>query len=71
MVYVFFYKNHICFFLSVVKKKQKNKHTAPIYYVWRHKDFKAKREVHVATRLPRLQKSHTHEQNTLVRIERK
>jgi len=33
-------------------------------YVWRHKDVKAQREDHVATRLPRLQKSHTHEQNT-------
>jgi len=50
MVYVF-YKNHICVFLSVLKK---NKHTAPIWYEWRHKNFKAQREDHVATRLPRL-----------------
>jgi len=50
MAYVF-YKNHICFFLSVFKK---NKHSAPIEYVWRQKDFKAQRENHVATRLPRL-----------------
>jgi len=33
---------------------KKNKHTAPIWYEWRHKDFKAQREDHVATRLPRL-----------------
>ena len=34
MVFVF-YKNHICFFLSVFKEK--NNHTAPIQYLWRHK----------------------------------
>jgi len=45
-----FYKNHICFFLSVLKKK----YTAPIQHVWRHKDFKAQREDQFATRLPRL-----------------
>jgi len=39
------------FFLSVLRK---NKHTAPIQYAWRHKDFKAQREDHVATLLPRL-----------------
>jgi len=51
MAYVFC-KNHICFFLS--EFKEKNRHTAPIQYVWRHKDFKAQREDHFATRLPRL-----------------
>jgi len=40
MVYIF-YKNHICFFLICVKR---NKHTPPIEYVWRHKDFKAQSE---------------------------
>jgi len=50
MAYVF-YKNHICFFLSVFKK---NKHTASIQYVWRHEDFEAQREEHVVTRLPQL-----------------
>ena len=50
-IYLCFYKNHICFFLSVLKK---TKHTAPIQYVWRHKDFKTQREDHAATRLTRL-----------------
>jgi len=43
---------------------KKNKHTAPVHYVRRHKDFKAQRVDQVATRLPRLQTSYTHEQNT-------
>ena len=33
---------------------KKNKHTAPICYEWRHKDFKAQREDHVTTLLPQL-----------------
>jgi len=45
-----FFKNHIRFFLPVLKQK----HTAPIWYVWRHKGVKTQREDHVATRLPRL-----------------
>jgi len=40
------------FFLSVIKEK--SQHTATIQYVWRHEDFKAQREDHFATRLPRL-----------------
>jgi len=47
--FTFFYKNHICFLICVKKTN-----TAPIQYAWRHKDFKAQREDHVATRLPRL-----------------
>jgi len=39
---------HICFFLSVCRK---TKHTA---HMWPHKDVKAQREDHIATRLPRL-----------------
>ena len=33
---------------------KKNKHITPILYAWPHKDFKAQREDHVATLLPRL-----------------
>jgi len=48
MAYVF-RKNRICFILSVFKKQ--HKHTTPIYYVWRYKDFEAQREDNVASRL--------------------
>jgi len=44
-----FYKFHICFFLSVLKKKQTH-----YSHVRRRKDVKAQREDYVATRLPRL-----------------
>ena len=44
----FFYKFHICFVLSVLKKQM---HCT---YVWRHKGFKAQRVDHVATRLPQM-----------------
>jgi len=57
MTYVY-YKNHICFFLSVLKK-QTNTSTYIVLYVWRHKDFKAQREDHVITRLPRKNLIHT------------
>ena len=44
------------FFPSCVQKKkskQKNKDTVSMQYLWRHKDFKAQYEDHVAARLPR------------------
>ena len=59
MVYVF-YKHHICFFLSVLKKTN----TLHLYSMCGGIKTLAQREEQVATRLPRLQKSHTHEQNT-------
>jgi len=51
MVYVF-NKNHICFFLSVLEKTN----TLHLQYIVcvAVKDFRAQREDHVATRLPRL-----------------
>jgi len=47
------------FFLISAQNKQTH-----YTYVWRHKDVKAQCEDHDATHLPRLLKSHTHEQNT-------
>jgi len=47
-------------FFSYLCSKQPN-----IIHTCLYKDVKAQREGHVATRLPRLKKSHTHEQNTL------
>jgi len=50
MAYVF-HKNHICFFLSVFKKKTKTLH---LYSMCGGVKTKAQREEHVATRLLRL-----------------
>jgi len=56
MAYIFV-SLHLSFFMCADKNKP---HCT---YVWRHKEVKARREDHVASRLPRLQKS-THTNTT-------
>jgi len=63
-------KFHISFFLSVLNSCIQNiqfpRNQTHCTYVWRHKYIKAQgREDHVATRLPWLQKSRTHEQKNV------